>query len=79
MKSRNASLFEDASPCRSKEEPSSSKRILETINENIQDQDKDGEVNPRRSKRARIEKSLGPDFLTYYVLEGGTSDFHGVA
>ena len=43
--------------------------MLETINENSQDQDKDGEVEPRRSKRARTEKSFGPDFLTD-VLEG---------
>ena len=31
--------------------------------------DTDGEVEPRRSKRARTEKSFGPDFLTY-MLEG---------
>ena len=66
MESRNASFFENVFPCKSKEEPSSSKRVLETINENNQDQD--GEVDPRRSKRARTEKSFGPDFLTY-VLE----------
>ena len=47
--------------------PSSLKRVLDTINENSQDQD--GEVEPRRSKRARIEKSFSPDFFTY-VLEG---------
>ena len=67
MESRNASFFEDVFPCKSKEEPSSSKRVLETINENGQDQD--GEVEPKRSKRVRIEKSFGPDFLMY-VLEG---------
>ena len=54
MESRNASFFEDVFPCKSKEEPSSSKRVLETINENSQDQD--GEVEPRRSKRARTKK-----------------------
>ena len=54
-------------PCKSKEEPNSSKRVLETINENGQDQD--GELEPRHSKRARTEKSFGLDFLTY-VLEG---------
>ena len=42
--------------------------MLEIINENNQDQDKDSEVEPRCSKRARIEKSFCPDFLTY-VLE----------
>ena len=53
MESMNALLFEDVFPCKSKEEPSSSKRVFETINENSQDQDKDGEVEPRGSKRER--------------------------
>ena len=66
MESRNASFFEDVFPCKSKEKPSSSKRVLETINENSQDQD--GEVEPRRSKIARTEKCFGLDFLMY-VLE----------
>ena len=34
MESRNALFFEDVFPCKSKEESSSSKRILKTINEN---------------------------------------------
>ena len=68
MESRNASFFEDVFPCKSREEPSSSKRLLEIINENNEDQDKDGEVKPRHSKRVRTEKSFGPNFLTY-VLE----------
>ena len=75
METRNASLFENVFPCKSKEEPSSSKRVLATINENSQDQD--GEVEPRRSKRARIEKSFGPDFLMY-VLEGKPRTFNEV-
>ena len=54
MESRNASFFEDVSPCKSREEPSSSKRVLEAINENSQDQD--GEVEPRCSKRVRKKK-----------------------
>ena len=53
MESRNASLFEDVFPCRSKEKPSSSKRVLETIHENSKDESIDGEVEPRRSKSAR--------------------------
>ena len=69
MESRNASFFEDVFPCRSKEESSLSKRVLETINGNSRDQPKDGEVGLRRSKRARTEKLYGLDFLTY-VLEG---------
>ena len=44
MESRNAYFFEDVFPCRSRQEPSSSKRVLETLNSNSEDQDKDGEV-----------------------------------
>ena len=69
MESRNASFFEDVFPCKSKEESSSLKRVFDTISENSHDQNKDGEIEPRRSKRARTEKSFGPDFLTY-ILEG---------
>ena len=61
MESRNASFFEGVFPCRSKDEPSSSKRVLVSINENSYDQDKDSEMEPRHRKRARIEKSFGPD------------------
>ena len=43
------------------------KYLIETINENSQEQD--GEEEPKRSKRARIEKSFGPDFFMY-MLEG---------
>ena len=53
MELRNASSFEDVFPCKSKEELISSKRVLETINENSQYQD--GEVEPRCSKRERID------------------------
>nr|CAN76029.1 hypothetical protein VITISV_016069 [Vitis vinifera] len=74
MESRNASFFEDVFPCKSKEEPSSSKRMLETINENSQDQNEEVEVEPRRSKRVRTEKSFGPDFLTF-MLEGEPQTF----
>ena len=69
MESRNASFFEYVFPCKSKEEPSSSKHKSETINGNSQDQNKDSEVEPRRSKKVRIGKSFSPDFLTY-MLKG---------
>ena len=69
MESRNASFFEDVFPCKSKVDPNSSKQAFETINENSQDGNDTGEVEPRRSKRARVEKSFGLDFLTY-MLEG---------
>ncbi|RVW17127.1 Retrovirus-related Pol polyprotein from transposon TNT 1-94 [Vitis vinifera] len=69
MESRNASFFEDVFPCKSKEEPSSSKRMLES-----QDQNEEVEVEPRRSKRVRTEKSFGPDFLTF-MFEGEPQTF----
>ena len=69
MESRNASFFEVVFSCKSKVDPNSSKRAFETINENSQDGNDTSEVEPRRSKRARVEKSFGPDFLTY-MLEG---------
>ena len=37
MESRNTSFFEDVFPCKSREESSSTKRVLETINENSHD------------------------------------------
>ncbi|WJZ85230.1 hypothetical protein VitviT2T_004776 [Vitis vinifera] len=69
MESRNASFFEDVFPCKSKEEPSSSKRMLKS-----QDQNEEVEVEPRRSKRVRTEKSFGPDFLNF-MLEGEPQTF----
>ena len=67
MESRNASLFEDVFPCKSKVEPNSSKRALGTINEISQDENDNGEVEPKRSKRARVKKSFSLDFLTYLL------------
>ena len=48
--------------------------MLETINENSQDQNKEVEVEPRHSKKARTEKSFGPDFLNY-MLESEPQTF----
>ncbi|KAL6335793.1 hypothetical protein AAG906_039556 [Vitis piasezkii] len=48
--------------------------MLKTINENSQDQNKEVEVEPRRSKKAMIEKYFGLDFLTY-ILEGKPQTF----
>ena len=48
-----------------REEISSLKRVLEIINKNSQDQD--GEVEPRRSKKVRTEKSFGLYFMTYVL------------
>ena len=44
MESRNASFFEYIFPSKSKEEPSLSKRVLKTINENSHDENNDGKV-----------------------------------
>ena len=41
--------------------------MLETINENSQDGNDNGEVEPKRSKRERVEKSFDPDFMTYML------------
>ena len=69
MESRNASFLEDVFPCKSKAKPNSSKRAFGTINENNRDENDNGEVEPRRSKRARVEKSFGSYFLTYMLEE----------
>ncbi|XP_075491105.1 uncharacterized protein LOC142529455 [Primulina tabacum] len=47
-----------------KEEPSLSKRLYETIEK---EQELDQDIEPRCSKRARIEKSFGPDFITFMM------------
>ena len=65
MESRNASLFEDVFPCRFKDEASSSKRNLEIIDSQGHESEEEVKVEPRRSKRTRIEKYFGLDFLTY--------------
>ena len=67
LESRNGSFFEDVFPCESKEKPSSSKRVLETTHGNSQDKNNNSEVEPKHSKRARIEKSFGLDFLAYVL------------
>ncbi|GJS63272.1 hypothetical protein Tco_0677836 [Tanacetum coccineum] len=38
-----------------------------------QDQPKEEDVEPRRSKRTRIEKSFGPDFVSFIVENEPTS------
>ena len=75
MESRNASFFEHVFPRKSKESSSSSKRTHETISESEYSDDEEQENldelekedTPRRSKRARVEKSFGPEFLTYLL------------
>ena len=74
MESRNVSFFEDVFLCNSREYPSSSKQVLKTINENSQDQDKNGEVKPRRSERAKTKKIFWYGFSDI-CAQRGTSDF----
>ena len=71
MESRNASFFEHVFPYNSKEDESSSSiRNFEEEIPQEHDEESVEEEEPeelRRSKRARIEKSYGPDFLTYML------------
>ncbi|KAL0407710.1 UNVERIFIED_CONTAM: Retrovirus-related Pol polyprotein from transposon TNT 1-94 [Sesamum radiatum] len=64
IESRNAIFFENIFPCKErKEEGSSRKRTHE-----VASGDHQRDEEPRRSKRAKIAKTFGPEFLTY-VLE----------
>ena len=59
MESNNATFFETIFPCKTKEvDRDSTKRNLETINEDSSndEQGSELEIEPRRSKRARVEK-----------------------
>ena len=69
MESRTALFFENVFSCKSKDRSSSSKRTYETMNEESHDlEDEQGvQIEPRRSKRIRVEKSFGPEFLTYLL------------
>ncbi|GJV23603.1 retrovirus-related pol polyprotein from transposon TNT 1-94 [Tanacetum coccineum] len=84
MESRNASFFENIFPCLTKETGSSSrldeevvqdkrKRDDNDLHDERQDQLEEEEVKPQRSKRARTEKSLGPDFVSFMVENEPTS------
>ena len=65
IESRNVSVFEHVFSCKSKgDDSSSSKR---TFNQKQGNETKDMKEKPRQSKRARTEKSLGLDFLTYML------------
>ncbi|KAI3758100.1 hypothetical protein L6452_05648 [Arctium lappa] len=75
MESRNASFFEDVFPCFNKEDQTSSSKDKEIVREDEQVLSEEEEVEPRRSKRARVEKSFGPDFLTY-VVESEPKTYH---
>ncbi|GJY86548.1 retrovirus-related pol polyprotein from transposon TNT 1-94 [Tanacetum coccineum] len=84
MESRNASFFEHIFPCLSKETRSSARLDDEVVQDKRQrddndlqderqDQTEEEEVEPRRSKRARNEKSFGHDFISFMVENEPTS------
>ncbi|KAI3728566.1 hypothetical protein L6452_17204 [Arctium lappa] len=75
MESRNASFFEDVSPCLNKEDQASFSKGKEIVQDDEQILSNEEDVKPRRSKRARVEKSFGPDFLTY-VVESEPKTYH---
>ncbi|KAI3755706.1 hypothetical protein L1987_55512 [Smallanthus sonchifolius] len=75
IESKDASWFEHVFPCLGKEKPSCSRPVEEIVSENKgtrddpREQSETEEVEIRKSKRQRTEKSFGPDFLTYMVEE----------
>ena len=76
IESRNASFFEDQFRCKVTHEVSSLKSTYESIS-NIQDLEsvlKENIEKPRRSKRERILKYFGPNFLTF-LLENEPPSF----
>nr|GEW77384.1 retrotransposon protein, putative, Ty1-copia subclass [Tanacetum cinerariifolium] len=84
MESKNASFFENIFPGSTKETGSSSRLDDEVFQDKRQRDDNDlhderqyqleeEEVEPRRSKRARTEKSFGPDFVSFMVENEPTS------
>ena len=72
IESRNASLFENVFPYKSTQESNSSKRTHDTAIDSSQGQQDDDAL--RRSKRTRMSKYFGPDFLTY-LLEDEPQSF----
>ena len=83
IESRNASFFKHVFPCNSRMESRELRQFHETTLENEEnneapeekeEEDQEQEIEVRRSKRARIEKFFGPDFLTY-LLESEHQSF----
>ena len=77
IESRNVSFFEEIFPYKSTQESSSLKRNFKSTSSSSHDQDlmeERNEVEPRRSKRTKMSKSFGPDFLTY-MLEDEPQSF----
>ena len=74
IESRNASFFEHIFPSKEIEEKSSNKRTFDIAMGSNEDQNYNESNEPRRSKRARISKLFGPNFLTY-LLENEPQNF----
>ena len=67
IESREATFFENVFPYKSAPESTTLKRPLDTTNDDtLVDQEPSG-LEPRRSKRARIATSFGPNFLTNLI------------
>ena len=77
MESRNVSFFEDIFPCRKTQKRTREQRDSTTseAEENtlgtitVEETVKQHEEQPKRSKRARKEKSFGDDFLMAFLAE----------
>ncbi|MBE2321234.1 hypothetical protein DVA67_035270, partial [Solirubrobacter sp. CPCC 204708] len=69
IEARDASFFENIFPYKNSQEISSVKRTYDAATSKDKDLSE-----PRRSKRAKISKSYGPDFLTY-LLENEPQNF----
>ncbi|KAK1422305.1 hypothetical protein QVD17_25324 [Tagetes erecta] len=74
MESMNASFFENMFPCLKPKHASSSTRVDNVVHDKRHAQYELEEVEPRRSKRPRMDKSFGPDFMTYMV-EGAPNTY----
>ena len=73
IESQNASFFEHVYPNKTEQETSNNKRSQNAITSQDQEHDQEQELDqnedeePRRSKRTRISKSFGLDFLTFLL------------
>ncbi|KAI3808754.1 hypothetical protein L1987_24715 [Smallanthus sonchifolius] len=67
MEAEHASWFEHVFPCKRQEHTSSSTSVKDEVHDKRHERPEVEEVEPRRSKRQRVEKSFGPDFMTYMV------------
>ena len=66
MESRNASFFEEIFPYKGISGTSSNKRTYDNLASSSH-QEKYPEDEPRRSKRPKVTKSFGPDYITYII------------